>query len=182
MDRDQFFGNLFNENSENADAVRLQRQLAFEERIIKRVFNECGIKRLGWGKLANECREMTGHDRLNFNWFNSTYKYFPAVLCGRRIPKLHELTLSDLFKNPVAGRNRLCQAISKNLQRQEVDPSSNFIFVFPVVRTMFCAHNLNTEAGDLPRVTWNLQLEKMPMTVELTSTLFPLIGPEWASE
>jgi hypothetical protein len=180
MDRDQFFGNLFDENSENAEAVRLQRQLAFEERIIKRVFNECGIKRLGWGKLANECRDMTGHDKLNFNWFNSVYLHFPAVLCGRRIPKLHELTLGDLFKNPTAGRNRLCQAVSKNLNRQEVDTGSNFIFVFPVVRTMFCAHNLNIDAGDGPRVSWHMQFEKMTMTVETTVTLFQALGPEWS--
>jgi hypothetical protein len=124
---------------------------------------------------------MTGHDKLNFSWFNSTYTDFPAVLCGRRIPKLHELTLQDLFKSPVTGKNRLCQAISKNLYRQEVDSTRSFIFVFPVVRTMFCAHNLSVDASGLTRITWNLQFEKMPMTVETTATVFQAVGAEWAA-
>lgn len=43
MERDQFFSNLFSENNEQAQATRAQNQLAFEERIIKRVFFECGV-------------------------------------------------------------------------------------------------------------------------------------------
>jgi len=181
MDRDQFFGNLFNENSENADAIRVQRQLAFEERTIKRVFTECGAKRAAWGRLANECRDMTGQNNLNFRWFNAVYREFPAVLCGKRIPRLHELTFSDIFKNTARGKNRLCSAVLKSLERLEVNPEHGFVFVFPVVRTMFCAHTLMTDnVKDQTRIQWSWQLGRTMLIVEPTVSLFGSIGPEWA--
>ena len=49
QNRDQFFGDIFNENVE---AVRAQRQLGFEERTIKRAFKECGANRVSWGRYA----------------------------------------------------------------------------------------------------------------------------------
>lgn len=185
--RDQFFGNLFNESGAGAEEIRIQRQLSFEERIIKRVFNECGAKRAMWGRLVNQCREMTGHHKLNFNWFNATYRQFPGILCGKRIPRLHELTIVDLFKNPDKS-NRLAKAIAKNLQRVEIDCARNFIFVFPIVRTMFCAHNLELERGpDMSCVQWRVDLRRegnVPaaatrLIVEPTTTLFRAIGTEW---
>lgn len=180
--RDQFFGDLFNENSQGAEAIREQRQLAFEERIIKRVFRECGIKISGWGKLVNECREITGQDKLNFNWFNSEFGHFPGLLYGRRIPRLHELTIADLFKLPKNGKNRLCAAVIKNLQRLEVNTERRFIMCFPVVRTMLCAHNHSPEEPDIPRIQWHCSFPPTVtsgFTVEHTSTLFAAIGPDW---
>lgn len=180
--RDQFFGDLFNENSHGAEAIREQRQLAFEERIIKRVFRECGIKISGWGRFVNECREITGHDKLNFSWFNSEFQYFPGVLCGRRIPRLHELTISDLFKLPKNGKNRLCAAVIKNLHRLEVNTDRKFIMCFPVVRTMFCAHNHVLESPDIPRIQWACSFPptvKNNFTVEHTATLFAAVGSDW---
>jgi len=185
MDRDQFFGELFNENSANADAVREQRQLAYEERTIKRVFTECGAKRTSWGRLVNECRHITGQQNLNFNWFNSTYRHFPGVLCGRRIPRLHELTMLDIFKNPGKVKNRLAAAVATNLHRQGVNSDQPFVFVFPVVKTMFCAHNIDTETGDHPRIQWRASFRPASNTVlfiEPTISLFQTIGAEWCVE
>lgn len=182
MDRDQFFGELFNEGGENADAIREQRQLAFEERIIKRVFNECGAKRATWGKLVNDCRDMTGQQRLNFNWFNATYRRFPGVLCGRRIPRLHELTLLDIFKNPGKVKNRLSAAILNSLHRQEVDPEKGFVFLFPVTRTMFCAHNIGTDDGEYPRIQWRASFRPMndvELLIEPTVSFFRTLGHDW---
>ena len=184
--RDQFFGELFNQNSESAEAIRFQRQLAFEERIIKRVFKECGIKISGWGKFANECRDMTGHDKLNFSWFNSEFPRFPGALHGRRIPRLHELTMADLFKLPKNGKNRLGAAVAKNLHRLEVNPEHRFVMCFPVVRTMLCAHNHSADDGpDEPRIQWRCSFppsKKNFFTVEHTATFFSAIGSDWYYE
>jgi hypothetical protein len=179
--RDQFFGELFNQDSQGAEAIRVQRQLAFEERIIKRVFKECGIPMSGWGRFANECRNMTGSDKLNFSWFNSAFRRFPGILCGRRIPRLHELTLVDLLKISSNGKNRLCSAIAKSLHRDEIDSSRRFVFCFPVVRTMFCAHNYETEDANQPRVLWRLNLnnDENALIVEPTSMFFRTVGADW---
>lgn len=180
--RDNFFSELFNQDSQGAEAIRFQRQLAFEERIIKRVFKECGIKISGWGKMANECRDMTGHNKLNFSWFNSEFSRFPGVLCGRRIPRLHELTMADLFKIPKDGKNRLLAAVAKNLHRLEINTERRFIMCFPVVRTMLCAHNHITDDTGIPRVQWICSFPptvKNMFTVEHTSTLFNAIGSDW---
>lgn len=182
MDRDQFFGELFNENSANVDAIRAQRQLAFEERVIKRVFTECGAKRTSWGGLVRACRDITGHQHLNFTWFNSEYRAFPGHLCGKRIPRLHELTMLDIFKNPAKVKNRLAAAILNNLHKQEVDPARPFVFVFPVTRTMFCAHNIDTADGDYPRMQWRATFRPMnnvQLMIEPTISFFRTVGAEW---
>lgn len=174
MDRDQFFNNLFNDNGDAAEAIRMQRQLAFEERIVKRVFTECGIKVNSWGRLVNECRLETGIPRLNFQWFNAKTR-FPVRLCGRRIPKLHELTFADLLKP--ADKNRLFKAIVKNLHRQEVDAAQGFVFVFPVVRTMYCAHNVSDTQS--VGAHWTMATEQAILTIEPTKSFFGMIGSEW---
>jgi hypothetical protein len=180
--RDQFFGELFNEEGTGADEIRRQRQLAFEERIIKRTFSECGIKIAGWGRFANECREFTGHDKLNFSWFNSAFRRFPGVLCGKRIPYLHKLTIVDLFKNPGKVKNRLCAAIANNAAKQEVDLNHKFVFCFPIVRTMYCAHNIDTEDADFPRIQWRASLRpinNISIIVEPSVSFFRTLGPDW---
>ncbi|NDD52685.1 hypothetical protein EBZ39_02190 [bacterium] len=175
LDRDQFFGELFNENSEAAESAREQRQLAYEERTIKRVFRECGIAVKGWRQFVNECRNATGHQNLNFSWFNNSFS-FPARLCGRRIPKLHELTIVDMFK-PV-DKNRLAKAVIRSLHAQAIDERKAFVFVFPVVRTMYCAHNLNSMC-DESGVRWTLRVNNSVLAVESTVSLFAAIGPDW---
>ena len=176
QNRDQFFGDIFNENVE---AVRAQRQLGFEERTIKRVFKECGANRVSWGRLVNECRDMTGQHNLNFNWFHTAYPEFPGTLCGKRIPKLHELTLADMLKHPSSGKNRLFQAIVKTLHRQEIDTSRGFVFVFPIVRTMFCAHNIDTPGDEHPRVQWRAEIDRVVLRIEPTVSFFRTVGPAW---
>ncbi|NDD53143.1 hypothetical protein EBZ39_04550 [bacterium] len=174
MDRDQFFDNIFNETGDAAAAIRLQRQLAYEERVIKRVFTECGIKINSWGRLVNECRNETGVPKLSFRWFNSSTR-FPVRLCGRRFPGMHELTIADLFKP--AEKNRLFKAIVKNLHKQEIDATKGFVFVFPVVRTMYCAHNVLGAQSVGPR--WTMHLENAILTVEPTASFFKCVGSEW---
>jgi hypothetical protein len=181
MDHDNeansFFGNLQNENSVQDELRRQQRQLSYEERIIKRVFSECGIKINGWGRLANECRSQTAQDKLNFGWFNQAFRGFPGRLCGRRIPKLHELTLQDLFK-PTKS-NRVARAVAKALAKDEVEGADNrWMFVFPVVRTFFCAYNLDLE---VPGPTFSLRDDdgRLAVAMSPTKALFATIGKDW---
>lgn len=172
MDRENFFDNLKRENTPFDELSREQRQLAFEERCIKRVFRECGIKINGWGRFVNECREGTGHDRLNFQWFNYRFPTFPGKLSGKRIPRLHELTMLDLFKPP--EKNRLLRAVAKGLADF---CAVNFVFMFPVTRTMFVAYDREpNNTGD--RVMW-ANITDPSMYVEPSKYFFQSIGSEW---
>ena len=181
MERDQFFSNLFDENSEQAAASREQKQFAFEERVIKRVFRECGIKVPAWGRLARDCQDVTGQANLNFRWFNSSFR-FPAMLCGRGIytgrrgPKLYELTNRDIMKPP--EKNRVFKVLSRVLREQGISDDDFFVFVFPVVQTMFCAHNLSQIEGT-PGTRLVLQQPNEAVYIESTDTLFSAIGTEW---
>lgn len=181
MDRDQFFSNLFDENSEQAAASREQKQLSFEERVIKRVFRECGIKVSSWGRLAHDCHEVTGQANLNFRWFNSSFR-FPAMLCGRRIymgrrgPKLYELTIRDLLKPP--PKNRVLKTVSRVIADQGITEDDFFVFVFPVVQKMFCAHNLTIVDG-APGTRLSFQQPNELIHIEATDTLFAAVGSAW---
>lgn len=174
-ERDQFFNNVFDESSGNAETARFQRQLGFEERTIKRVFSECGIKVGSWGKLVNECRNQTGLHRLNFNWFNRRFG-FPARLCGRRIAGLYDLVFQDFFKP--ATRNRMFKSLHKNLHRQEIDTDRPFLFVFPIVGTMFCAHNLDI-GRESDSVTLSMRQADTLLVFETTKSFFSNLGAEW---
>ena len=177
MDPDQFFSRLFDDDSDKAQAIREQRQLSFEERIIKRAFTESGIKIGSWGKLVNECRHITGQPKLNFKWFNSEFR-FPVPLCGRRIPKLHELTLPDLLRP--AKQNRLFKAVITALRKLDLDTTRGFAFMFPVTRKMFCAHTTQLEPVPGPR--WTITGEKNILTIEPTATFFQSVGPTWFTD
>jgi hypothetical protein len=183
-DRDNFFDNL----GKNADpydddrhdkneliaARRAISRLAYEERTIKRAFKESGVKVSGWGRLVNECRANTGKDKLNFDWFNYAFTAFRAshgVLCGARIPKLHKITLADLFKP--AGKNRLVRAIERSA------PAAPFVFVFPVVRTMFVAHSRPTAPVEDSVALWIAQ--EPAVVVQPSWSYFQSIGAEWAN-
>ena len=178
MDRENFFDSLRRGDTPQDDLRYEYRQLAYEERIIKRVFSECGIKITGWGLLANLCRHETAKDKLNFGWFNKAFRRFPGKLCGKRIPRLHELSFHhDLFKPH--KKNRLAKAVSKALAGQEISESDDsWIFVFPVVRTFFCAHNIEYAT---PGVTLSLRDDsgKFMLAVTPSHALFQTIGKEW---
>lgn len=177
MDRENFFDNLRREDTAQDELRREHRQLAYEERIIKRVFSECGIKITGWGLMANLCRHETAKDKLNFGWFNQAFRRFPGRLCGRRIPRLHELTFQDLARPH--KKNRLAKAVAKALARDEVAGEDNpWIFVFPVVRTFFCAHNLEYAT---PGATISLRDDdnKLMLAVTPSQALFQTIGKDW---
>lgn len=173
MDRESFFDGLRNENDAHGEALREQRQLAYEERCIKRVFRECGIKINGWGRYANQCREVTGRDKLNFEWFNSTFRAFPGTLCGKRIPQLHELTLLDLFKP--SKNNRLIKKLMRGLGESA---SFHFVFMFPVTRTMFVAHRNEDRNGPIERIVWAAVTDDS-LFVEPSTSFFAAIGTEW---
>ena len=184
--RDEFFDQLFNETTPAAEDLKRLRQLAYEERVIKRVFTECGIRPASWGRLANDCRAKTDENKLTFGWFNSTYNAFPARLLGRRVPYLHKITLPDLFKP--APKNRLVKAIAKELAHNNVDIAKDgYVFVFPIIKTAFCAHSLSGFGETRPLDGFRSQFvlrpdgDKRLLIVEPLKTLCSAIGPEWYS-
>ena len=184
MSREEFFDNLFGENAPAAEDLKRIRQLAYEERVIKRVFTECGAAPASWGRLALSCRRATDSTKLNFSWFNGECG-FPGKLCGRRVPYLHKITLPDLFKP--THKNRLIKAIAKQLTANEISPDKDpFVFVFPIVRTAFCAHSLPGFGGrpieDEQRIqlVFSMPDDRRPLFIEPLRYLCRAIGNQWA--
>lgn len=154
--RDALAKDIFGEDE--SGPTRQMRQYAYEERVIKRVFAESGVTpRGGWGYFVNQSREMIGVPKLSFQWFNQTFR-FPGVLCGRRIAYMHQLTLPDMIKPP--SRNKMLKRIAKQLHKLDIDSAKQkFVFCFPVVRTLFCAHNLRSQAPEAwENPTWRFQI------------------------
>lgn len=188
MSRDDFFRNIFGENSPSAEAIRAQRQLAYEERIIKRILTECGAAPGSWGALVNQCRRESHEDKLNFRWFNDNYRQFPGRLIGKRVPFLHQVTLPELFR-PV-GKNKLTRAIGRVLGTAEIDPHKTpFVLVFPVVKTQFCAYNMIRIGQEYVPETQRLQFcmypeltGNRPLFIEPLKTFCKAIGNQWAQE
>jgi len=185
--RDEFFDNLFNETTPAAEDIKALRQLAYEERVIKRVFSECGIRIPSWGRIAIESRNVTGETKINFRWFNSIEAghNFPAKLCGKRIPHLHSLTLPKLFK-PV-GQNALVKAVAKTLNFAGLDPDkTKYVCVFPLIKTPFCAHNLTNAGYQNPQnIDHRMQLmarygaTHAHMFIEPLKSFCDALGPDW---
>lgn len=184
MDRDEFFGGLFDEKGDYETEIRAVRQLAFEERVIKRVFTGCGYKPGSWGRLANQCRAVTGENKLNFNWFNSEYRSFPGHLCGKRIPYLHQLNVLDLFK--MNQHNRIVKTLLRALNKLDIADNpldARFLFAFPIKRTLFCAHNiskyLNVEDDNQLLASLQFQIDKRELTIAPAKTVFMGLGTAW---
>lgn len=155
--RDELAKHLFDEDDDNSTIKQL-RQYAYEERVIKRVFTESGVApKSGWGRYVNQSREVIGFPKLCFQWFNNNFR-FPGQLCGKRITRMHELTLTDLIKPP--ARNKMFKRVLSNLHKLEINlQKRKFVFCFPVVRTLFCVHNLRCqESASWDRVDWRLQI------------------------
>lgn len=186
-DRGNFFDSIFNQED--------FRQRGYENRTVRRAINECGVKPRSWGRLVNLCRDQTGEPYFSFDWFNDFFPSFPGRLCGKRIGycgtkrddngakqklSLYQLTLAELLR---PDGNMLVRAISKGLHDGGVDSSRPFIFVFPVVRRMFCAHNLSVDSYETQtRVQWMFLHDGSQMVVEPTKTLFQAIGNDWYQE
>lgn len=184
-DRDKFFQDVFNQNSRNAAETKFQRQLSFEDRCVRRIFRECGIA-APLGQFVRLCRDQTGYPELSFNWFQRQFD-FPARLGGKRITYvgrrnneplyLYQLSIIDLFNTKSASSNPLVRAISKAMWSDDMDSEQPFIFMFPIVRKMFCAHNLDgiqsaTAGSTKPCMRAQFTFEKFRMTIEPSESLF----------
>lgn len=193
--RNSFFNELFDDNSRQAGANREQRQISYESRLVRRVFTECGVKRVSWGQLVNHCKGATGNHELTFEWFNYTFPAFPARLMGRRIGycarrknadgtssplSLHQLQFADIFR---PKNNLVLRSVSRVLADYEHDLTVPYVCIFPIVRKMFCAHNLELPGHtgiDEPRIQWIMQAQSgVRMTIEPTTSLLAAIGSEW---
>lgn len=154
--RDALAKDIFGEDESGPS--RQMRQYAYEERVIKRVFAGSGVTpRGGWGYFVNQSREMIGVPKLSFQWFNQVFS-FPGVLCGARLKYLHKLTLTDMIKQP--HRNQIVKRVGKHLYKQDINiQRQKFVFCFPVVRTLFCAHNLRSQSPDSwDKPSWRFQI------------------------
>lgn len=185
--RNDFFDAVFNTDD--------FRQTGFENRAVRRVINECGIKPRSWGKLVNLCRAQTGQPYFTFSWFNDFFPAFPGQLCGKRIGycgtvvddngvrqkrAAYQLNLADLLK---PEKNLFVRAVASALQAAHVDAQKSFVFIFPIVRRMFCAHNLTIETpAEQPRAQWLFTHNNSRLIVEPSAVFFRALGSEWYEE
>lgn len=182
MDRDSFFKGIQDEANPAADDIKRLRQMAYEERIIKRIITECGVGTANWGRLANLCRAATDEKKLHFAWFNAQYgATFPGLLAGKRIPYVHDITLPELFK-PLA-KNKLIRRLSAPFAAANIDPfKDRYLFVFPVIKTQFCVHTLNLDQSEQEQ-SIKLQIAlsgaRRVITIEPLKNACAAIGPEW---
>lgn len=192
--RDDFFNSLFSEGAEQTS--HFYRQQSFEHRAVKRVFSECGVKIRSMGQLVNLCKENTGHHEFSFSWFADEFPVFPARLSGKKITYvgkttcettgkktnkyLYQLDFAEFFRQ---NYNRLITALSRALHQQQVNREAPFIFLFPVVRTMFCAHNLDLPPvfnKDKPAIQLRFAWAGgATLYIERSADLFAAIGNEW---
>lgn len=191
--RDQFFDSLFSEGAEQTS--HFHNHQSFEHRAVKRVLSECGVKVRSMGQLVNMCKEETGHHEFSFSWFMSTFPAFPAQLAGKKITYvgkqtcettgkktnkyMYQLDVLDLFRQ---NYNKLITALSRAMYKQGVAQDSPFVFLFPVVRTMFCAHNMDLPAeliNDKPRIQLSFQTPETTIRIERSATLLAAVGNSW---
>ena len=197
-DRQDFFDAVFNNSSDDAFA-----RVSFENRIVRRLFNECGVRINSMGRLVNLCRAETGVPQFRFSWFNARYPNFPATLAGRRIGYcgkrsssggatrekvgLYQLDISDLMR---PKNNLFIRALAKALVAEDLAPdfSDTFIFVFPLRRKMYCAHTLGAGLFEERASTENVHallkfaVGGRTLCVQPTEDVFSAIGPDWFTE
>jgi hypothetical protein len=192
--RDAFFNNLFSEGAEQT--TNFQRHQSFENRAVKRVLSECGVKVRSMGQLVNMCKDATGHHEFTFSWFSDTFPAFPAQLGGKKITYvgkqvcestgkktnkyLYQIDVLDIFRQ---NYNKIVLALSRAMQQQQIDRSRPFIFLFPVVKTMLCAHNLDVPPvfnKEKPHIQLRFSWENgTTLYIERSADLFAALGPEW---
>lgn len=197
-DRQDFFDAVFNNSSDDAFP-----RVSFENRIVRRVFTECGVRINSMGRLVNLCRAETGVPHFRFSWFNARYPNFPATLAGRRIGYcgkrssdggatrekigLYQLDISDLMR---PKNNLFIRAMAKALVAEDLSPdfSDTFIFVFPLRRKMFCAHTLGSSLFEERKAVENVhavlkfEVGGRTLCVQPTEDVFSAIGPDWFVE
>jgi hypothetical protein len=74
-----------------------QRRLALEERVIKRIWDQHGCRPANLGAQVRDCKQQTGKDTLNFEWFHNTYPRFPVMLGAAKIDWTQNIQVGDLF-------------------------------------------------------------------------------------
>lgn len=203
MNRDNFFDSVF-----NSDEAQSFPALSYEDRIVRRLFTECGVVPRSMGRLVNICRDETGEPKLSFQWFNN-YFSFPARLCGARIGycgtrvvsgerqkrSMYQLDLSDVFR---PKKNLFLRAVLEKLADNDIDLASAarpFIFVFPVRRKMYCVHNYGSPLLPDTITDMHTQQELITepvlsfyagnaniLTMQSTAAVFAHIGNDWFSE
>lgn len=197
-DRQDFFDAVFNDPSDDAFP-----RVSFENRVIRRVFKECGVRINSMGRLVNICRAETGIPHFRFSWFNARYPDFPATLIGRRVGYcgrrssaggatrekvgLYQLDVSDLMR---PKKNLFVRTIARALVAEDLAPdfSDTFIFVFPLRRKMYCAHTLGGpmrrehESSTDVQAVLNFFVGGRMLCVQPTEDVFAAIGPDWFVE
>ena len=73
-----------------------QRQLVFQERIVKQLLRNAGVA-LNVAAAKREAREQYGDDTLSFVWFHDRFPGFPVFLMAQKLPFTHKVTLADLY-------------------------------------------------------------------------------------
>jgi hypothetical protein len=82
---------------EYKELTQVQRRMALEERVIKRILDHANCRPASIAACVKECKLETGHATLNFEWFHNHYMRFPAMLGAAKINWMQNIQVGDLF-------------------------------------------------------------------------------------
>src|SRR3989344_601496 len=104
-----------------------QKEASYEERIVRRVLDRFRIR-----SCEADLREWSrayGDGSITFTSFNALFPEFPVFLHTLSLPRLHELTLSDLDRN--FYKTRLYSALQDFAELEPEAHSGSFGMVVP---------------------------------------------------
>lgn len=119
-----------------------ENQLAYEERIVKKIMTTGGVANK-IGRLGMRAKEATGHGKILFTWLMDEYPSFPVFLVPRRLGLIYQAGVKHLFNN----FDKLPTMNEWALIKAEADPAMPLGLVFDwagVKGTQMVMHNWTT--------------------------------------
>lgn len=173
---------------------KVQQQLSFEERIVKRLLTYAKIPR-HVGQAKREARDRFGNNDLSFQWFNEEYPGFPLVLFSQKLKYTHKTTLADIYGQ---GRFKKLSWWKEFIDRSEEagvnlkTDRAAFVFNLPHARDAFLMvlHNQPTQEtlfldaeqreDPWPRTTFPIGKTGVVAVLESFPSFLQTVGTAWA--
>ncbi len=173
------------------------KQLAFQERIVKRLLQYAGVQ-IQVGRAKAEAKEKYGDSSLGFRWFNEEYPRFPLTLMSQKLRYTHKATLADLYGQ---GRFKHLPWYKEYVEQSSLHQvalhldRAALIFNLPHARDAFLMviHNQpvqETQVVDAeqrqdepwPRTTFPLGKSGITVVLESFPSFMQTVGTDWVNE
>jgi len=173
------------------------KQLAFQERIVKRALRYAGVT-LNVGMAKRAAKETYGFEDLGFRWFNEVYSNFPLHLMSQKMPYTHKTTLADIYGQGRFKKLPWFKEYEAQAELAQIDlqlSRAALIFNLPHAKDAFLMvlHNQPTQEGLIvdaeqrqdepwPRTTFPLGKSGITVVLESFPSFMQTVGTDWANE